>query len=73
MGESCVGLFLWIFGGKKHRQEMRRIRAWEEEQYRLLFRSMDRGVALANQALSQTLDELEGSLTGEVMASRRKA
>lgn len=51
--------FLWIVGGQKGRQQLRAIKAWEVEQYRISSRDLRRTVEVVNEISDRSLLRLE--------------
>ena len=57
-------LFLWLAGGKKGRQELQEILAWEQEQYRRMHKQTD--------DLLAAVDEIMTDSTTDLLASHRR-
>lgn len=57
-------LFIWMFGGKKGRQELREILAWEQEQYRRMHKQTD--------DLLTAVDEIMTDSTADLLATHRR-
>ncbi len=64
MIEFLQFMFLWVFSGKKGRQELNRTLAWQHEQYRRMNEDNRRFVA--------AMDEIMADSTADLLANHRR-